>query len=480
MSNTSEPPEKDQPLIPATGNARALGVGSKWLVLLAVGIGTFMSALDGSVVNIVLPVVSNSFHTVLVNVEWIVTIYLLVLSGLLLSFGRLGDLRGHKTVYLSGFIIFILGSALSGLSPSVQALIFFRGLQATGAAMLSSNSPAILTKNFPVEQRGQALGMQATMTYLGLTVGPSLGGWLATQFSWRAVFYINVPVGLFAIWLSLLSIPHDTNSEPKEHFDLTGAAVFIAGLSALLLALNQGEAWGWTSLPILALLVVALITLAIFLRIETRIKSPMLDLSLFKKRIFSLSVTSAIFNYICVYTILFLMPFYLIDGRHLSPVMAGLWLTAQPIVMAVVAPISGTLSDRFGTRLPSALGMGILAVGLWLLSRLGSVSPAAQVMFALAVVGLGTGAFISPNNSALMGSAPRQRQGIAAGILATSRNFGMVLGVGFAGAIYTTVLVHAQPTIGGQSAIFNAYQVSFMAASVIAILGTLTSLVREQ
>ena len=176
--------------------AQIAGIDRKWWVLIAIGVGTFMSALDTSVVNTVLPVINADFHTEVATVEWVVIVYLLVLSGLLLGFGRLGDLNGHKPVYIGGFIIFISGSLLSGLSPSVWLLIFFRGLQALGAAMLSANSPAILTKAFPDNQRGQALGLQATMTYLGLTVGPSLGGWLTQQYGWRSVFYINLPVGL--------------------------------------------------------------------------------------------------------------------------------------------------------------------------------------------------------------------------------------------------------------------------------------------
>lgn len=449
----------------------------KWWVLLAVGVGTFMSALDGSVVNTVLPVVNRAFGSDIATIEWVVTVYLLVVSGLLLSFGRLGDLRGHKPVYVSGFAIFIVSSALCGLAPTAGALIAFRGMQALGAAMLFANSPAILTKNFPATQRGQALGLQATMTYLGLTVGPSLGGWLTTQFTWRAVFYINVPVGLLALLLSLRFIPRDPGSEHAERFDLSGAITFMFGLIALLLALNQGHAWGWISWPILALLSVAVILLGLFLGIERHVPNPMLDLSLFRRRIFAAATTSAVLNYICVYSILFLMPFYLIQGRGLNPAQAGLLLTAQPLIMAIAAPLSGTLSDRIGSRLPGTLGMVILAVGMFLLSQLGPQSPLSNVAVALAISGLGTAIFVSPNNSALMGSAPRHRQGIAAGILATARNVGMVLGVGLAGAIFTTVLAHGQLS-GSATALFDAIGASFLVASGVAVVGAVTSAIR--
>jgi MFS family permease len=202
----------------------------------------------------------------------------------------------------------------------------------------------------------------------------------------------------------------------------------------------------------------------------------MLDLKLFQERVFSSSAGSAVLNYICVYSIMFLLPFFLIQGRQLSPSQAGLILTAQPLVMAIVAPISGTLSDRVGTRLPSTLGMIVLGSGLVLLSRLGAQSSLEQVVLSLCVTGFGIGTFISPNNSALMGSAPRHRQGIAAGMMATARNVGMVLGVGLAGAIFTTVLAQSQP--GSATGLFEATRISFLVASGIAVLGALTSAIR--
>jgi EmrB/QacA subfamily drug resistance transporter len=462
----------------------SLRKNQKWGVLVAIGIGTFMTALDTSVVNTILPVIGNNFNEPITSVEWVVTIYLLVLSGLLLSFGRLGDMRGHKTIYLSGFGIFIFGSLFSGIAPNVVLLIAFRGLQALGAATIAANSPAILTKSFPTHQRGQALGLQATMTYLGLTAGPSLGGWLASLLGWRVVFYINIPVGLAAIWLSAHFIPSDSRNQQTEQFDYAGAITFMVGLGALLLGLNQGAEWGWTSFPIIALLGGAIILLSLFIYLEGRVTHPMLDLSLFKRLPFSMTTVSAIINYIGIFSSIFLMPYYLIQGRGYTPAQAGLILTAQPLVMAVIAPISGTLSDKIGTRLPSVFGMVILSAGLFFLSRLDAHSEIQTMMMALAVVGLGTGAFISPNNSALMGSAPKSRQGIAAGILATARNFGMVLGVGIAGAIFTTTFAHGSSGMNSPGspvqtgAVFGALQMSFLVASLITILGVITCIVR--
>lgn len=457
---------------PSTGSPQT----GKWWILVAIGAGTFMSALDVSVVNTVLPVINNSFNSQIATVEWVVIIYLLLVSGLLPSFGRLGDLRGHKTIYIAGFFVFIFSSLLCGLSGSVGALVAARALQALGAAMLSANSPAILSKSFPARQRGQALGLQATMTYLGLTVGPSLGGWLTELISWQAVFFINLPVGLLALLLSWKFIPMDFGSDVQEPFDWSGAFLFMAGLTSLLLGLNQGHNWGWLSPTILSLLLLAAIFLALFTWREQNTHFPMLDLRLFRSRMFSASVISAVINYICVYSIIFLMPFYLLQGRGLSPSQAGLLLTTQPIVMALVAPLSGTLSDRIGTLLPTTTGMGILAIGVFLLSRLGPESSRLTIILCLTVTGLGIGTFISPNSSALLGSAPRKRQGIASALMATARNVGMVLGVGISGAIFTTILSHSE---ADPRSLYHAASVSFLVAAGFAIVGVLSSSIRN-
>jgi len=450
-------------------------IDRKWWVLIAIGTGSFMSALDASVVNTILPVLRTAFNSDVAAIEWVVTVYLLVLSGLLLSFGRLGDLRGHKSIYIWGFSIFVLSSALCGLAWSATVLVIFRGLQAIGGAMLAANASAIVTGNFPPEQRGRAFGLVSTMTYLGLTVGPSLGGWLTQAFGWRTIFYINVPVGALAMTLGLIFIPRDTPAENGQRFDLPGAAVFMAALTSLMLGLNKGAEWGWSSAQVLGLLAGAMVLVIVFILIERNSTAPMLDLSLFRSPLFSTASMSAILNYICVYSIIFLMPFYLIQGRGLNPAQAGLLLTVQPILMAITAPISGALSDRIGSRLPGMLGMGVLAGGLLLLSFLGSDSSLWLVALGLAVTGFGTGTFISPNTSALMGAAPRARQGIASGVQGAARNFGMVLGIGLAGAILTTHL--AQNTV---ASLYTGIDQGFLVASGVAVLGIVSSAIKNE
>lgn len=445
-----------------------LKIERKWLVLVAIGIGTYMSALDGSVVNTVLPVITAAFKTDVATIEWTVTVYLLVVSALLLSVGRLGDMRGVKKIYASGFGVFIIGSALCGFSPSPILLVTSRGFQAIGAAMLFATSPAILTKTFPASQRGQALGVQGSMTYLGLSTGPFFGGWLADTLGWHSVFFINVPVGLLAMILSLLVIPADQPKSQHERFDLAGAATFALGLTGLLFALDQGHNLGWLSPPILGTLVASLLVLSAFVLLETRVKSPMLDLGLFRRRVFTVSTASPILNYLCQFSVGFLLPFFLIQGRGLSAAQGGLILTAQPVVMALTAPLSGSLSDRIGSRIPTTIGMGLLATGLFALSRLGLQSPLPLTILGLAICGLGTGLFVAPNNSALMGDAPRDKQGIAAGVLALARNVGMALGIGLSGAVFNTVL--GSSGMADPNALVQAFDVSMLFISGVALL----------
>ncbi len=459
---------------PKAAEAAAPPETLNWWVLAAVGTGTFMSALDGSIANTVLPVLMRDLHGSVASVEWVVTVYLLVSSALVLSAGRWGDLHGHKPMYLTGFAVFIAGSALCGLAPSIPILVAMRGLQALGATMLFASSPALVTLNFPARVRGQALGMQATLTYLGLSAGPILGGWLTTHLSWHAVFYINVPVGLLALGLSRRFIPNDPPRNSSAQFDILGAALFAFGLIALLTALNQGHAWGWASAGIIALLVSALGLLTGFVFWERKAQSPMLDFGLFRERSFTAASVSATLSFLSLNGLLFLLPFYLISGRGLSAASAGMTIAALPISMALVAPISGWLSDQVGTAIPATTGMVLLACGTLLLSRLGPHTPLHFAAAALALSGVGIGVFLSPNNSSLMGSAPRSQQGIAAAVRATARNLGNVLGIGIVGAVFNSVLAHHAM----HGALFPAVHAGLLTVCLAACLGAVASAVR--
>jgi EmrB/QacA subfamily drug resistance transporter len=447
----------------------------RWHVLAAIGIGTAMSAVDASIINTVLPLLRRDLGTTVAGVQWVATVYLLTVSALLLAVGRAGDLHGLKRMYLGGFAVFGLGSVLCGLAPSARVLVAMRAVQGAGAAMLFANGPAILTRSFPPEQRGRALGAQGTFTYLGLMVGPALGGWLASALGWRSVFFINVPVAIVGIAYAIRTIPHDVPSASRERFDVGGAIAFAAGLLALLIALNQGHAWGWTAPATLGLMAAAVVVLGAFLRLQRRRPDPVLDLSLFRSRVFSAATGSALLNYLSVYCVTFVVPFLLVQGRHLDMARAGIVLTAQPIVMAVVAPFSGALSDRIGSRVLAVGGMLVTSVGALLLAAAAPRAPLTAIAGGLAVVGLGVALFVSPNNSALMGSAPRHRQGIAGGVMATARNLGMCLGIGLSGAVFTTVLQH-RGGLESQAALIPAVQACLYVAAGVGVLGSAVSL----
>ena len=450
-------------------------------VLLSVGLGTFMSALDASVVNTVLPVIREAFHAPVETIQWVVTTYLLVMGGLLLTFGRLGDLRGHKRLYLSGFAVFLPASVLCGVAPTEGTLIAARVLQGVGAAIIVSNAPAILIGSVHPSRLGQALGLQAAMTSLGLALGPSLGGWLTDLLGWRVIFFINLPFGAVAFLLAVRHIAEDGHLPPrKEPFDGIGAALFLGAFFALQFALGRGDAWGWGSAATVGVFAASAVLGYLFVRRETAAVSPMVDLSLFRNRLFSIAVGSAVVNYICVASILFLVPFYLIQGRGLSAAKAGILMTAQFLAMSLTAPVSGMISDRVGSRAPATAGMAIMAGGLFLLSAMTGGTPLYLVAISLTVTGVGVAIFVTPNNSAMLGATPTGRKGIASGILATSRLLGMATGVSIAGAILVAVVggrtTHGLPA----DRLFRAIHLGFLTAGMIASAGVVLSAARGE
>lgn len=457
----------------------------RWRVLAAVGVGTIMSPLDGSVVNIALPTITSFFHTTLGVSEWVAMAYLLAISSLLLSYGRLGDLYGHRNIYITGFVVFTVGSALCGLSPSIGALIAFRVVQSLGAGMMMAAGPAIITAAFPPFERGKALGINGMMVGVGLALGPVLGGILVRMLGWHSIFYINVPIGIIGTWWAMRILPQPGALQGTRKFDLVGAGTLFVTLFCLLLALSRGETWGWLSGTVLTLWAVGIAAFLSFLLAEVRVPDPMVDLSLFQLRLFSAANASALLNFMAQFSVTFLIPFYLQQTLGMPPNTAGMVMLAAPAVMLFLAPVSGSLSDRFGSRWLAPLGMAIIAVALLLLSNLTAASSAIDIIWRLALVGAGAGIFQSPNNSAIMGSVPPRRLGLASGMLATMRNIGMVLGIAISGAVFTTR--YGQYLAGvnvGQVSVPEAYMLAvrdaFRVGALLALLGVITSLVRGE
>lgn len=450
----------------------------RWWVLLAISAASLMAGFDNSVSNAVLPVIAASLRADVSTTQWVVLIYLLLVTVLVLSAGRLGDLRGHRRVYLVGVGLFIASSAGCGFAPTVGWLIAARACQALGAAMLVSNAPAILTTTFPDHMRGRVLGLQATAVYVGTIIGPGIGGFLATSFDWGAVFLVNVPIGLVVLLLSARCLPADVpGSSPTMRFDLAGAGTFGLGLVLLILGLNQAGGWGWTLPLSIGCFLAAGASLAAFIWIEQRTTAPLLDFNLFRKREFSTAAASVILTYAATFATSFVLPFYLIQGRGISPAEAGLVLIAVPVLMPILSPLSGALSDRIGTRLPATGGVAIVATALFALSRADANTPLTGVVGLLMLLGLGMGLFTAPISSAILGSVPRERRGVASGVMSTARGLGMVLGFALGGSVFAAI-IRSIDTGTNPAAVTHAADTTLLVAAGLATLATVALVLR--
>lgn len=462
----------------------------KWTVLFIVGIGVFMATLDSSIVNISLPKIAGYFGAPLNGaVEWVIIAYLIVIASILLTFGRLTDILGRKLLWMIGLVIFTAGSALCGAAPSLGLLIAFRAFQGIGGALLMAISPAMITRAFPSSERGRALGLNALVVATGTSAGPSIGGVLTQVASWRWIFYINVPIGVIGVLLTMKLLTEPMRPRRTgQRFDPLGAGLLSLGMVSLVLALSFGQELGWGSRRVVGLFVGSGIVLAMFLYTETRVRQPIVDLKLFRSRLFSAALVSSFLSFLALFAVTFLLPFYLEQLRGFGPEESGFLLTPVPLTISVIAPFSGWLSDRFGSQLLSSLGLAIGSLGLWSLSNLSPRASLFAIIWPLVITGLGQGLFQSPNNSAIMGSVPRERLGIASGFLATVRVLGQSLSVAVAGAIFATkggsaagALIHhasGAHRTALEATFTSAFHVALITCMAIASFGVITSLVR--
>lgn len=443
----------------------------KWCVMAAVAMGIFLSTIDGSIVNVALPTLIRSLNTEFAIVQWVVLAYLLTVTTLMLSMGRLGDMIGKKPVYATGFIVFTLGSALCGLAPTIYWLIGFRMLQAVGAAMMMSLGMAIVTEAFPPSERGRALGISGSIVSVGIVAGPVLGGILIGAFSWRWIFYVNLPVGIIGSLMVARFVP---NFRPVggQRFDYVGAFTLFVSLMALLLALTLGQRVGFVETPILSLFAVWFVFLAIFLVIELKSSQPMIDLSLFQNRLFSVNLVTGFITFVSIAGAIILMPFYLENVLGYSPRSVGLLLAIVPVAMGMTAPVAGSLSDRVGTRPITVVGLLVLLGGYFAISTLNIQTTPVGYILRFLPIGIGMGIFQSPNNSAIMGSAPRARLGIASGLLSITRTLGQTSGIAVLGALWagrvTSRLGHTLP--GGATTAPPATQVGGLQDTFVVVM----------
>ena len=403
-------------------------------VTLSVWIGAFMSTLDASIVNISLPTIVRSLDTDLTAVAWVVMSYLIVITGCLLVMGRLSDLFGQKQIYLLGFLTFTLGSAFCGFSPTISFLIGSRMLQGLGASALMANGSAILTTTYPEEDRGKALGIMGSVISAGFLTGPILGGFLVEHLGWRSVFFINLPVGAVGVYLSSKFLDRDGSAE-KARVDFRGALLIFLFLAFLLLFLNRMSrgsdplVWAW--------LFLLLLCLGLFILVELRSPSPLVDLNLFRRRLFVSSLGASFLSFWMGAAHTFVMPFFLQDILEFSPAKAGMFIFPIALTVMVTAPLGGRFSDRVGVRIPATIGLTLTALTVFSFTLLKPSASDFDILWRQVVLGLGISLFNPANNSAIIGSLPREKVGLASSFLALSRNLGLVIGVAFAEMVIT-------------------------------------------
>lgn len=454
-----------------------------WIIFSVVAISTFMATLDSSIVNVALPVITKVLHTDINLAQWIVTGYLLTISSLLPIFGRTGDMYGQRRVMTAGMMIFVLSSALCGISSTIWMLISSRILQAVGAAMMMSNGPAIIATTFPVNQRGRALGAIGTVVALGSVAGPSIGGILVGAFGWQSIFYINIPIGLAGFVMGRMLLPLGTHKD--ETFDIAGSILFTLSISSILLVLSHGGVWGWGSFPVITGLCAGIISLILFVYTENRVRHPMLDLSLFRNWPFLAGNMSGLLSFMAMFSNAILLPFYLTRISNLSPSQVGLIITPFPLVMGVVAPVSGYLSEKIKPVILTTLGLSITAAGLAVMSYINPRTSIYQIAVIQAALGLGSGLFQSPNNNSVISSVSREKMGIAGGMNALMRNIGMVTGTAIAVSIFENQRVGfltgiSTPTlIQMNDAFIHGFHYALLTGACIAAAGAFISLNRR-
>ncbi|WP_139994062.1 MFS transporter [Paenibacillus paridis] len=447
----------------------------RWMILIVLNLFTFMATLDGSIVNIALPVLVKELHLPLAQVEWVTTIYLMSICSAILFFGKLGDIAGKIKVFKIGMVVFIFGSLLCGISASLPFLIASRIIQAIGASMTMANSQGIVTDIFPSTERGKAIGLIGTFVSLGSIAGPSLGGIIVSTLGWEYIFWVNVPIGLIAIVLGWKVLPADF-MKVKSKIDIPGSLLFAVFIIALFAGLLLGQQLGYGNSLIILSLIVAGAAFIAFIGVEKRISHPLLQLSLFKNSLFSLSILCGFLVFVANFCFNIIAPFYAQNMLELSPFYAGFLLMLFPICMVVISPLSGALSDKIGSEALTFAGLIVMVIAQFGLARLHDGSSVVLVGVWIAMLGIGSGLFQPPNNSLIMSKVPRTQLGSAGSVNSLVRNVGMVVGITLA----TTILFHEMSSkagyrvtdlIPGQPAIFlSGMHLVFMTSSAICLV----------
>ena len=466
-------------------------------VLLLVALGVFMSTMDSSMVNVALPTIMETFGSTLAVTEWIVLVYLLTITVMLLFWGDLSRYLGQGTIYGRGLLLFAAGSLLCSLAPTIHLLILFRFIQALGASMMMAMGPALIRSVFPPEQLGHGLGQIGIATSLGLMTGPAVSGILIRWSHWRAIFWITVPLGLLVYLLGrrlLATIGTEekkaTGSTIRQRFDRIGALLWTIAITLTILVTTGITSSCRTvncasSLLVTGAAIVLLLPWAILIRYESRISNPILPLPLFRKRFFSMAMLSGMLSFTVLFFVLILMPFFLTHVTRLTPDRVGYVMMAVPLCVFFVAPLAGRLHDRIGARIVATTGLACCLAAMLLLSGLQADSRPFTIALRLAFLGFGQAMFLAPNSAAALGGVAPELSGITSSLLATARNMGMLLGTALAGLIFALAFSHLTGgldvrdfTPRDMDAFLAALHLAFGFGAFLAVLGLVASWLR--
>jgi EmrB/QacA subfamily drug resistance transporter len=450
--------------VPATASKR------KWLGLGALALVSFLLTLDDTALSVALPSIGRELGLGLSGLEWVVNAYTVSLAALLLAGGRLADSLGSRRVFLAGLAVFTIASLAAGLAPTGLMLIAARVVQGGGAALLMPATLAIISSTFPAPQRGMAIGVWAGVSAGGLAIGPLLGAALTESFGWGSIFLVNVPVGALGLAFGRAILPESGAAAGRRRFDLAGMLVAGAALLALLFALTEGMSYGWASPLVLGSFASAAVGLVVFVRLEQRREDPLLELSLFRSRNLSGANAVSLLSTAVMCGIFFFISLYLQIVRGYTAIEAGAAFLPMTLLICLVAPVAGRISDRTGRRLPAALGMAVLAGGLLLLSDLGAKSGLGALLPGLMLSGFGIGLTTAPVTTAALDFAPIDEAGVRAGILNTSRMIGLAIGIALMGAIVTARWPGGLAGAATDPRAFvNGLSVAFLVNAVIAL-----------
>jgi EmrB/QacA subfamily drug resistance transporter len=434
--------------------ATIFGPNYRWWALWVPTLATFMATSDAGLLSVSLPVITAEFHADVAVAGWIILIYTLVTGSLYLPGGRLADLAGRKKVFIAGFLLYSVNSGLAGFCQGPGQLIFFRSIQAVGSALMIGNTFAMITVLFPPEERGRALGFSGgTSSALGFTLGPILGGFITHAFGWRYIFYVTSFLGLLGFVSAIFVLREEATPLPRrkkdEAFDFAGAALFAVGLTSFLLAMTPGQKGLWRSHLVWMESLIALSSLALFIWWESRARYPLLDLNLFRVRTFAFGNLARLSDFVGTGMNGLVMPFFLQLALGMDPLRAGLLMTPTPLMLALLSPVSGWLSEKISPSVLASIGLAIMGVSLMSIGFLRVGTGSVEVVTLLAFLGLGLGLYQTPNNNSLMSSIPENRLGVASSFLSMIRSVGQSIGTALAATIVSAALV----AVAGQTSL---------------------------